>query len=177
MNQAEVLFEKNFTACYLKYSQVITNFLHNLLTNAEAAKDLAQDVFLKIYERKQILDLNCARTKKFLYVIARHKAYDYLKREKTKLEKYHKIQSDKISKNQHFYKDSSKSYLEKEIISTIYETIESFSPEKQNIFLEKNIKEEKLKDVADKSKLSIYKVKQIEKEINRKIKTNISNYL
>jgi len=177
MDQANVLFEQNFTDCYAKYFNIIASFVQKIVFNWDTAQELAQEVFLKIYERKDILEINSGRTTRFLQAVARNKAYDYIKRNKMKEEKYREVKLAEVSLNRGFYGDVADNYLEARIVSTMHETINSFDKEKRDIFLAKNIKREKLVNVARKSKKSAYKIRQIEDQIKTKIRENIEEYV
>jgi RNA polymerase sigma factor (sigma-70 family) len=64
-----------------RYSRPIFNFVYRMTGNYEDANDLAQDVFVQIYR-----SLPSARTdmpfKPWLYVIARNKCLDFIKRKR-----------------------------------------------------------------------------------------------
>ncbi len=64
-----------------RYSRPIFNFVYRMVGNHEDANDLAQDVFVQIYK-----SLPSARTdmpfKPWLYVIARNKCLDFIKRKR-----------------------------------------------------------------------------------------------
>lgn len=62
---------------YKEYRQSVASYIYYKTGKKEASEDLAQDVFLKLMDYRQIV---CADTiKSFIFVIARNLANDYLR--------------------------------------------------------------------------------------------------
>lgn len=66
--------EKAFEAVYWKYSSWVYNFIHSLLYDKSLAEDLTQTVFLKIWEKRAIIDPELGFDS-YLFAIARNLVY------------------------------------------------------------------------------------------------------
>lgn len=78
--------EKAFEAVYWKYSSWVYNFIHSLLYDKSLAEDLTQTVFLKIWEKRAIIDPELGFDS-YLFAIARNLVYK---------ETEHRLQSEQF---------------------------------------------------------------------------------
>jgi len=62
---------------YVKYYPVIKNYISSRISQKEEAEDLAQEVFLRLLEYKQLVNHETARS--FLFTIAKNLLADYLR--------------------------------------------------------------------------------------------------
>lgn len=170
-------FNNNFILCYLKYSEAITKFLKRMVFNADISEELAQDLFLKIYERAQQLDPDSFRTRNYLLTAAKNIAIDYLKRRSVEEAKYKEVHFEEVSLNKQFYNDIENSYLDGEIISTMHDAINSFPEKKRDIFIEKVFNSRNRTAISRDCNVSTYMIKKIEQEIHGKIKHNLIEYI
>ncbi len=72
---------KSFELIMNKYMEKIIYFIYKIVKSMDIAEDLAQDVFVYILMNKEKYDLNYS-LKTYLYIIAKSKAFNYIKREK-----------------------------------------------------------------------------------------------
>ena len=62
---------------YQEYRQSVASYIYYKIGNKETREDLAQDVFLRLMDYRQIV---CAETiRNFIFIIARNLTYDYLR--------------------------------------------------------------------------------------------------
>lgn len=62
---------------YKEYRQSVVSYIYYKIGKRETSEDLAQDVFLRLMDYRQIV---CAATiRNFIFIIARNLAYDYLR--------------------------------------------------------------------------------------------------
>jgi RNA polymerase sigma-70 factor (family 1) len=73
-------FEHFFTTHYLP----LTYFAQRLLKSREAAEDVVEDSFIKLWERRQLLE-STAAIRGYLYATVRNACIDLLRREKRKV--------------------------------------------------------------------------------------------
>lgn len=62
---------------YVSYYTHIRNFLNKLLGSMEDANDIAQEVFITLWEKRENIDSQ-KNIKSYIFTIARHKAYRHL---------------------------------------------------------------------------------------------------
>jgi len=75
------------------YQDQILYLAYDYLGNYEEAKDVAQDVFLKAFEKLKSFNQK-AKFKTWLYQIAINTSLDYLRKRKSRMEIQNKIESD-----------------------------------------------------------------------------------
>ena len=78
-------FDDIITCSYKEYHQIILNYITYRITHRCEAEDLAQDVFVRLLDYKQMLRPDTV--KYFLFTIARNIVTDYLRRYYKKQEK------------------------------------------------------------------------------------------
>ena len=96
--------------------------------------DLAQDAFLKLYERWQEFD-DIENAQAFVYTIARNLYANYYRREKLKAEVYANLEVDEIDDNNYL-----KAVTSVETERILYKAIDQLPPQTRTIIL-MNLKE------------------------------------
>ena len=100
--------QKAFEDIMDKYLEKIIYFIYCFVRNSETAEDLAQDVFVYILMYKEKYNFKCS-LKTYLYIIARSKAIDYLRRQKRIVE----------FKEEYLYRDDLIEDVEKVVFNNI----------------------------------------------------------
>ena len=77
--------QKAFEDIMDRYSEKLIYFIYSYVKDSEAAKDLSQDVFVYVLMNKEKYNFKYP-LKTYLFVIARSKAIDYLRKQKRKVE-------------------------------------------------------------------------------------------
>ena len=87
--------EKAFTQLYDSYKDRIHAYALKLLKSEAFAQELLQDVFMKVWQKRETLDPSLSFTS-FLYTVARNKCFDFLEKasndEKLKQAIFHESQ-------------------------------------------------------------------------------------
>ena len=81
--QLQLLKEGNknaFEALYRGYNARIYNFVLSMVSNAGVAKDITQDIFLHIWEKRLNIDLE-GNFDGYLFKISQNMVYHYVRRE------------------------------------------------------------------------------------------------
>lgn len=73
----ELAFEKLLK----KYINSVFNFIYQLVRDEEEAEDISQETFFKVYRQLKSFD-ETKSFKTWLYIIAKHTTFDYLKKKK-----------------------------------------------------------------------------------------------
>ena len=75
--------EKDFHLIFREYYQILVNFACRYTNDKQVSKDLVQDVFVKLWEKRK--DFDCIKNiKNFLFTTVRNKCYNYLRDNKLK---------------------------------------------------------------------------------------------
>src|SRR4030042_2442046 len=73
--------EEAFAELLKKYLGPVYNFLYRITNNKEAAEDISQDAFFKVWKNLKRFDQN-RNFKTWLFAIAKNTAFDWLKKKK-----------------------------------------------------------------------------------------------
>ncbi|MCP4137872.1 MAG: sigma-70 family RNA polymerase sigma factor [bacterium] len=158
---------------YRKYSGLVSGFLKNMVHQKEASEDITHDVFTALLEKEEVMDPESRGARKLLLAVARHKAYDYIRKSVRESAKLQEVVLREAVLDGEFYNSIEDMHLEGEVVSTIHDTINSFPELERNIFLEKYFKEISKGKIALRYELSLYRINKIEQKICEKIKNNI----
>ena len=143
------------------YRLDIFNFLHFKLGNIEAAEDFLQDVFIKIWERRFQLREDTS-IKSFLFTIARHAVFNYLRHNKIVL-KFQVEQRSKISAEQSEYLEFERIEFQNILMDAIAKL-----PEKSRVtFMMNRFEELTYNEIAERLSISI---KTVESRMGRALK-------
>ena len=143
------------------YQRDIFNFLHFKLGNIEAAEDLLQDVFIKIWERRRQLRENTS-IKSFLFTIARHAALNYLRHNRIVL-KFQVEQRIRVSEEESEYQEFERNEIQQVLMNAITKL-----PEKSRLpFMMSRFEELTYNEIADRLNIS---VKTVESHMGRALK-------
>lgn len=74
-----------FQKIFYKWNRSIFGVLVKLLHSTEDAEDVMQDVFIKIWELRDRIDVD-KDVKSFIFVVARHTAFKYLEKRKVRVD-------------------------------------------------------------------------------------------
>ncbi|MFT5647550.1 MAG: RNA polymerase sigma-70 factor (family 1) [Aureispira sp.] len=150
----EVLTKEEFQACFDKHFDAIRNYLYYRSGDTELATDLAQDVFMRIWEKQMVFE--DGRIKGLLYKMASDNFVSHLRKVKVKNEY---LQSMPLA----FKTEPSESSMDYEVLKSRYEKILSALPEKQRVvFLMSRMNGLTYQEIADRLTIS---VKAVEKRM------------
>lgn len=76
--------EEGFNHFFNSHYLALTYFAQGFLKNREAAEDVAEDSFIKLWERKEVME-SASAIRAYLYTTVRNACIDQLRREKRKL--------------------------------------------------------------------------------------------
>ena len=160
--------EVDFKELYNKYSRSIFNYLFFLSGDDSLAKDLVQDTFLKVWERRN--EIQMQSIKGLLYTIAKRLYLDKQKKKKVRFEFW------RGRKSRHSNRDPQHQLEEKEFYELLINSIEKLPQEQKEVFLMNRIEKLKYREIAVRLDISI---KTVEKRMSKalramhKIHTNI----
>lgn len=166
--------ETAFCLLYARYWERIRNFCCRLVHSQDLAENYAQDIFLKIWENRELLDpersFSC-----FLYTIARNKAINYLRQV---------ARSDLLTRR--FIQDYTRKttveteeaaeLLEKDYLLLLQNAILNLPPRQQEVFRLSRNYNLSHKEIAERLGLSVYTVQEYISASLKSIKLYISKY-
>lgn len=168
--------EESVESCYVRYSGIIMNFLKNYISSYHIAEEIKQEVFLRIFEKGISLDPDSLSTRNYLFSIAKHLAFDYLRRVKTEKKKYDELYFEEVNLNNKFYRNLENALIEGEIKTTLYDTINALPHPKREIFIKKVILMRKNKEIIRELNVSGFILNRIVREVKDEIRLKMSKY-
>ncbi|NJO91790.1 MAG: RNA polymerase sigma-70 factor [Chloroflexia bacterium] len=131
----------------------ISSFAGKIVNDNEVGEDIAQDVFLKLWERKESYD-NITSIKSFLYQIARNECLNFLKHKRVKMR--HLEHEMLFQSHDDFLRD----VIREEVHRKIYYALEKL-PAKSKEIMNLNIQGLSNKEIAEDLNLSVNTVKTL----------------
>ncbi len=148
--------QEEFKNIYDQYFDAIRGYLYYRSGNTELATDIAQEAFIKIWEKQ--FDYEPKKIKSLLYKISGDIFINHIRREKVAGDYLKEIKFN-------FKEDCSDNSLEYQELKQNYETVLAKLPEKQrSVFLMSRLEELTYKEIAERLDLS---VKAVEKRMNK----------
>src|ERR1700748_2931487 len=96
--------EPAFNALYRLHSKILLSNIRNLVKDPEVAKELLQDLYLKVWENRETIDTDKS-FKSFLFTIGRNMVYDYLRKASLDKKARLKLMTDALELYSHTEED------------------------------------------------------------------------
>jgi len=157
-NGEEAAYEVLFSEFY----KVLTLFANKYLKDIEAAKELVQDLFVHLYERRENLDINSS-LKSYLFRSTHNRCINYINSQKIR---------NKYAEHVNLTSDSLDNSLEQQVSSAelehaIYKAIGNLPPKCRSIFKMNRFEGLSNTEIADKLNLS---KRTVETQISKALK-------
>jgi len=120
--------EKVFELLFHRYYAALCFFAGKFLKDAEAARDVVQEVFIRFYEKSYDFP-NMVALKSFLFSAVHRKALNYLEKMNNRAAIRKKLEVSEYQENEFFHRQ-----VEAEIFEEIFSAIEQLPPECRRIF-------------------------------------------
>jgi RNA polymerase sigma-70 factor, ECF subfamily len=141
--------ERAFQDLFRKYYSAMCSFACQFLKDSELAEETAQDMFVKIWEKRETLNIDTSVRHYFFRSIRNH-CLNQIQHEKIK-KKY----AGMVLENSHQEINPEHFYIEVDLIQRIEKSIDSMPPKRQEIFRLSREQGLKYKEIADTLKISV----------------------
>ncbi len=154
--------EKVFESVFKEYFKVLTIYAKKYVLDLDTAKDITQETFVKLYEKRDELVIHTS-LKSFLYTAVRNRCLDYIK-----LHKIRQQHKDAILYESSTYTEDEDTDLIRytELQEKIHKIIKTLPAQNQKIFILSRFGGKSNQEIADELSLS-----------KRTVETHISNAL
>nr|WP_319272189.1 RNA polymerase sigma-70 factor [uncultured Draconibacterium sp.] len=156
-----------FKIVFDTYYKSICLFIGKYITDPDQVEDIAQDVFVTIWEKKIRFE-NCSAFKSYLYQTAKNKSLNLLEHEAVKKGYQEKAILDQKTTDD-FY---NLNFIENETQRLIHKTLKDLPPRAREI-LTMQLEGFKNNEIADKLQISVYTVKNHKASAYRYLKENL----
>jgi len=173
---ADIKFDEIFTANYRRYATPVFRFIKKMVYDRDISEELCQDVFLKVYERRIVLDPDSPRTLNFFFTAARNIVIDHQRRKRSEEEKVEALRIEEAVMDRRFYEDIENVCLRGEVLSTLSDVINGFPENKRVLIAATCLGGRSAASVARESGLSAYCVRKIGEEACRAIRMRMEDF-
>lgn len=162
--------QEAFKQVFDTYYKTICLFIRKYIPDLDQAEDLAQDVFLNIWEKKlQFASISAFRA--FLYQSARNKAINILEHQKVKKDYQNKTTLDCCTED--FFHTN---YIENETQRLILKALNDLSPRAREIIY-MQLDGMKNHEIAEKLNISVYTVKNHKAAAYKQLRENFQKII
>lgn len=170
------VFQQLFQELFREHEHKLYAFVVKVLRSDAQAKDIVQDVFLKLWTiREQLHEIE--NMDAFLYRLTENKVYDYLRaaatREKTRLELWRRLQAAGHDTPDHLEA--------REYHALIQQAIQQLPPQRKTIYLLSKQEGMKQQQIAEELQLSPHTVRnhlaEAFKSIRNYVRKNLQSFL
>ncbi|NGM66311.1 RNA polymerase sigma factor [Sphingobacterium sp. SGR-19] len=139
-----------FNQLYNKYAPILYQRLLRLLKNPESVEEILQDVFLKIWNKREEIKPEKG-FKTFIYRMADHMAIDLFR----KIGRDKAMQLELWAASVSFYLHTEEQVFDKEKAGIIQEAIRSLPPKRREILIQCKLEDKSYKEVAEMMGISV----------------------
>lgn len=141
--------EQAFKVLFQKYYSSLCLFARQFFSDRELAEETVQDMFVKIWEKRELLNIESS-VKHYLFRSVRNHCLNQIQHEKIK-QQY----ASKVIESAHQEIDQDQYYLEVDLLQRIEKSIDSLPPKRQEIFRLSREQGLKYKEIADTLNISV----------------------
>lgn len=158
--------ENAFQTLFIDYYAVLVSFAMKYLEDQEAAEDIVQDVFVKIWETREKLG-KIDNLSAYLYQMVRFRSFNYLRAEKIR-------QDATKSFAEELEETEMNEYIKNETFRIVMRTLEDLPPGSRNVF-SRALQGYSAKEIADELGIAVETVKKQKQVARRILKEKLGN--
>lgn len=151
------------------YYKKLLNYAYKYTSNWDEAQDITHDLILSFLDATYNSEKNINLS--YLFKTLKYRCIDYLYKRKEIA--YPNKAIEELQPDEEFYKSLEDSYIEGEVISTVNETLNSYTEKEIEIFKRNKYLEESISDIAQTTSISKYKISKTLNQIVGSIKKEI----
>lgn len=151
---------------YIRYAPKIRRFAFSLLQDSTEAEDITQDVFLKLWEKRNELD-SIGSVDSYLFRMTRNAVLNVIKHRKS-VEKFESSGTAPVPSN------PENDHVNKNIVDSLSETFKSLPENQKRIFMMNRLDDKTYEEIAEEMKISPRTVQYHISRVLKKFKDNIN---
>lgn len=148
--------EQAFYALYARYWTRLKGFCRQFLKSEDLAENYAQDIFLKIWETRELLDPERSFSA-YLYTIARNTVFNYLRHVAVSENASRKLIRDYRRAEE---ADGDDEIIERDYLDLLHRAIERLTPRQQQVFRLSRDNNLSHREIAENLGISVYTVQE-----------------
>lgn len=160
-----IISHKDFKFFFEDYFEPVFRFARKYTEDESVARDLAQDAFIRLYERREDFDA-IEKAKSFVYTTVKNLCLDYIKHQKIE-KKYTSLQPQE-AESQNFLHE----ITYQETLRLLYKAILELSPQTREIILQ-GLEGKNNNEIAATLNISVNTVKTLKKGAYKKLRDTL----
>ena len=162
----KVAEKKAFQLLYDTYYETLVLFANQVTGDSQAAEDIVQDVFVKIWETREKLGA-VDNLSAYLYQMVRYKCFSHLRAEKVR---------QRVTKSftEEFDETEINEYIKNETFRIVMNALEDLPPGSRNVF-SRAIQGYSAKEIAEELGIAVETVKKQKQVARRLLKEKLGN--
>lgn len=148
--------ESAFYALYSRYWTRLKSFCRQFLKSDDLAENYAQDIFLKIWETRELLDPERSFSA-YLYTIARNTVFNYLRHVAVSENASRKLIQNYLLAEE---TDGDNEIIERDYFELLHRAIERLTPRQQQVFRLSRDSNLSHREIAENLGISVYTVQE-----------------
>jgi RNA polymerase sigma-70 factor (family 1) len=160
-----------FSSLYHQHSKTLYRKIVWMVNDEEVAKELLQDLFLKLWESREKIDLT-KPFRSFLYTIAVNLVYDYFR----KATKRKELESHILTLAVDYYTHVEEAMISKETLEMLNDVINQLPPQRKQIFVLCKVDGKSYDEVSEMLNISRSTIHDHIVKANRMIKDYLSKH-
>ncbi len=132
-----------FTDLYYRYGAQLHAHLLRMIKSEETAREIYQDIFMKIWERREGIDVD-KPFGAYLYRIAVNKVYDHFR----KIAREKRLANSIAASSEGFHRDTENGLLYDESLRLIHKAIDQLPPARRQIYMLCKIENKSYEEIA-----------------------------
>jgi len=155
----ELIDKNRFKEVFKEYYNPLCNFATSITSDPKMAQDVVQDVFTKLWDRRNELVIN-SNEKSYLFQAVKHRAFEILRKRKNE-SKLNAVDYKESYNSEKEIEDQANKFMLKEFL---YNSIRQLPPKCQEIFVLNKVNGLTYSEIADDLDIS---VKTVENQIGK----------
>lgn len=146
--------EQGFNYFFQLYYKPLVHFANSFLQNQQAAEDMAEDSFLKLWERRETI-ASLSSVKPFLYAVVRNSCIDLLRKQK-----HQTVYSTRLKKaGEPLAPDVTTNIITSETMHQVYLALQNLPSKYGKVFTMLYVQGKEMKEIAQELNLPLSTVK------------------
>lgn len=159
-----------FEALFHKFYASLCYFANKYLRDEDAARDVVQEVFIRLYE-KSLNFPNLAALKSYLYECVQHKSLNYLEKKNTRAAIRQRLNQEETTEHESLFHQ-----IETEMFEEIFKAIEELPPECKRIFRMSYIDGMDIRQIAGQLNLSETTIKTQRQRAKKYLRKRLDSF-
>lgn len=172
MNSKETITISEFEALFKQHYQELCGYANSYLKDLEAAEEMVQSTFVRVWERREQLEIHSSR-RSYLYSAVKNACLNQLKHLKVRDE--YKAHNERVLASAHYSAEDE--YQANQLEERIRASIESMPEGRREVFKLSRFEGLKYREIAERLKISVKTVENQMGSAIKQLRSDVAEFL